>query len=67
MLDLARLQDLADDALIILLDIQALLVRGVEIEDEWADLNDGIEGGVVDPTYDDEQWLHNELVNNGDL
>ncbi len=66
MMDTTRLQELVDFALVTLLDIQGILSReylGVD-PGEIFELF-----GVVDeyPTEADEEWLHNELVNNDNL
>ncbi len=63
-----RLQELVDFALITLLDVQAMLSRD-SVDDSDREEIFELSGMSDDeyPTMVDEDWLHNELVNNGDL
>ena len=68
-MNMLRLQELVDFVLISSLDIQAILSR--ELLSNDGDFVESIEfsglDGVDGPTIEDEEWLHNVLVNNGDL
>ena len=66
--DLIRLQESVDAGIVALLDIQSFLWKKFHQEEELAEEIINLDSDFdIEPTPEDDEWLHDELVNNGDL